>query len=414
MEGGLRREMGRAEGVPREEAGEGGQCRGAVRDEGALQKFGERAEEAGEGGLSMEASLLDNEGQGELVEVGDLGAASGGGVHGGGGSGLGGAGAVGGGWAVVKGVGGIGAKVRGTLRGVGVTREEATWHETPKFASTDIRFSIKSGDIHEEKRSASPIVNELNLFARQGPGGLYDLNGYSCVRYCKLCEKQCTCLSKCSGPPPPLKSRVSKGITVDRPSSIPGLNEGGVASTSLTKIEETSQSPTTARYHKLRDMFNGSENFNYQGVRKPPSHPSSSSFNRKTSKYKVTKTQIKVIEPKSDSMVGENKELQLLLINCGPRRKHKNKSRKPSTKKSSLQRKLDISEIPCARRKSRKPSTLDIPFLPTNFQSCEPDNHSFPILQQNSSLKRLVQSLTLNMSLDSHGHFFQVRPGHLL
>ena len=59
-----------------------------------------------------------------------------------------------------------------------VTREETTWHETPKFASTDIRFSIKSGDIHEEKRSASLIVKELNLFARQGPGGLYDLNGY--------------------------------------------------------------------------------------------------------------------------------------------------------------------------------------------------------------------------------------------
>ena len=116
VEGGLSREMGRAEGVPREEAGEGGQCRGAVRAEGALQKFGERAEEAG---LSMEASLLDNEGQGELVEVGDLGAASGGGVHGGGGSGLGGAGAVGGGWAVVKGVGGIGAKVRGTLKRCG-------------------------------------------------------------------------------------------------------------------------------------------------------------------------------------------------------------------------------------------------------------------------------------------------------
>ena len=46
VEGGLSREMGRAEGVPREEAVEGGQCRGAVRAEGALQKFGERAEGA--------------------------------------------------------------------------------------------------------------------------------------------------------------------------------------------------------------------------------------------------------------------------------------------------------------------------------------------------------------------------------
>ena len=56
------------------------------------------------------------------------------------------------------------------------------------------------------------------------------------------------------------------------------------------------------------------------------------------------------MKPQSDSVVEEDKVLQLILQNCGQRRKQKRKSSNQSTKKSSLQRKLEISELPCERR----------------------------------------------------------------
>ena len=143
-------------------------------------------------------------------------------------------------------------------------RERATWHGKPTFASTDKRLKTSSQNTdHEEKRAASVIVNELNLFARQGRGGQHDLNGYSSVKHCKLCEKRCTCLTKCSGPPPSLNSRVSRYIKISPPTSIPGLNETGVPSTTLTKIEKSLKSSASSGYHKLRDMFN------YAGARNP-------------------------------------------------------------------------------------------------------------------------------------------------
>ena len=173
-----------------------------------------------------------------------------------------------------------GKSVGGVESGVGLavdqpTREEGTWHGKPTFASTDIRYKGNAKSINQEQRSAAVIVDELNMFSRQGPGGLYELHGFSSVKHCNLCQEGCTCLFKCSGPPPlPSKARVSYTPKIDPPTSIPGLNKGGAASTSLTTVEETCHTWSTARYcHKLRDLFTPRKNF--QNVQQGHSNPES-------------------------------------------------------------------------------------------------------------------------------------------
>ena len=110
----------------------------------------------------------------------------------------------------------------------------------------------------EEKKSASCIINELNKFCRQGPGGQFDLKGYSSVTtHCILCEKNCICMmKKCKGPPLLPNSPVTNQVRrIDTKSFIPGLVEGSAASSTLTYIETTNcKRIPGGRNHALRYM----------------------------------------------------------------------------------------------------------------------------------------------------------------
>ena len=102
--------------------------------------------------------------------------------------------------------------------------EGKCWSGGSIFSSTDLRYRVAEEERVEgmEKRADTLIVEEINKFSRQGPGGTFQLKGYSSVRHCLLCEKNCTCLSRCMGPPPSKKSSVVFTARMN-PSTIPGL-----------------------------------------------------------------------------------------------------------------------------------------------------------------------------------------------
>ena len=111
------------------------------------------------------------------------------------------------------------------------------------FPSTDLRYR-QGGHLEEEeqdKRPASVLVEAINRFSRQGPGGTFDLAGFSSLKHCLLCGKNCTCLSRCMGPPARIKPSVSSKRMIVLPSFfIPGLpDDTSPQSITLTSITKT-------------------------------------------------------------------------------------------------------------------------------------------------------------------------------
>ena len=69
----------------------------------------------------------------------------------------------------------------------------------------------------------------------------------------------------------------------------------------------------------------------------------------------------KVCSFKPEGQTTNLRWLQSFLLNCGQKKKRKRKPSKSSPVKSSLERKLDISEIKCARKSSIKSSAAKPP-----------------------------------------------------
>jgi hypothetical protein len=108
------------------------------------------------------------------------------------------------------------------------------------FPSLGIRFrwEEQQPEVEDDRRSASVIVEAINRFSRQGPGGTFDLKGFSSLEHCLLCSKNCTCISSCMGPPPRKPTKVSSKFPL--PSTIPGLPGGkSLPSISLTTVTKT-------------------------------------------------------------------------------------------------------------------------------------------------------------------------------
>ena len=107
-----------------------------------------------------------------------------------------------------------------------------------KFSSEDLRYRKQEVEEEDDKRSASAIVEAINRFTRQGPGGTFNLKGFSSFKYCLLCSKNCT--SSCMGPPPRKLPKVSNSRSIAPPSSIPGLDVGAsLPSISLATLTKT-------------------------------------------------------------------------------------------------------------------------------------------------------------------------------
>jgi hypothetical protein len=125
----------------------------------------------------------------------------------------------------------------------------------PKYASTDIRcregMRLGQADEEEDRRSALVLIRDFNKFSCQGPGGTFDLTGFSSTKYCILCRKNCVCLSKCMGPPP--KKIFCRSRAIPPPSTIPGLADGTAhPSTTLTFVSKSASQKHHGKRGSLR------------------------------------------------------------------------------------------------------------------------------------------------------------------
>ena len=241
----------------------------------------------------------------------------------------------------------------------------------PKFASTDLRYR-EDKPIADENRSASEIIWELNKFSKQKPGGQLDLHNYSSVGYCKLCEKSCTCLIKCSGPPMLLKSSPVSKVQVRimaGNSPIPGLGDGGEPSTTLTDIEISDYaSIPNGKDNKLRDMFNGC-GFETKSLLSSQATDDSRQTGAGSSHHSDTAKLSKARKPKkNDGQIFVDLEqewkskytntFQSIDKSSQPKFERKLKSSKVSSSMSpavtSLYRKLSVSEQRCERKIQKK------------------------------------------------------------
>lgn len=100
-------------------------------------------------------------------------------------------------------------------------------------------------------------MEAINRFSRQGPGGTFELTGFSSLKYCLLCGKNCTCMSSCMGPPPRRKpSVVQLGRMIVPPSVIPGLADASsLPSITLTSVTKTVSNKNPDSGDKFGNLF---------------------------------------------------------------------------------------------------------------------------------------------------------------
>ena len=251
------------------------------------------------------------------------------------------------------------------------------------FPSTDLRTKRKV----EQEQDALTVVKVLSNYCRQGPGGQLDPH-FSSSPLCILCSKGATCLGpSCKGKQDSKRTQPLVRIErLDTSMTIPGLDFLGSLANNPSKTARRSKG-----MRRIKCFPPSSDIFNYQGMKGP--HFSSTKHN--PVKPKTIKTKSKVPPLQLTLNVVENRKLQLFLINCGEKRKQKKKRRNSSISKTSMQRKVETSELPCVRLSSRKFFSSQIIVLPTSFQAYDPAQH-FPPPQRTSHLASLEERLVYN------------------
>ena len=213
------------------------------------------------------------------------------------------------------------------------------------FPSLDVRKKVS-----DEKRSVTTLVTLLTSYSRQGPGGQLDPSFISSP-FCVLCNNGAVCLGpNCLGRKRPRSSWSAVDLSVSSATSPPGL---AFSSSSNAPIK----TPRNKRIQKIKCFSPNSEIFNFQGKKVASS---SASYAKASSGSDVVETipTRKHAQTESSIMKDDKKWLQMFLRTCGRKTKPRRKSSPSSSGMSSLQRKLLVSELPCARKSDSSNTSL--------------------------------------------------------
>ena len=225
----------------------------------------------------------------------------------------------------------------------------------PAYQLEDIR-SKKSKE--EDQRSPSTLVNILNQYSRQGPGGQFDPE-FLPLTYCILCKLGGACLgASCQGlgkskkPQRCLGTGTTKQLTIPPGFSfLPHL---------ANQPAKTPRSKVSLR--KIKSFSPKSDIFNWNGKTTPAlHHDHHHSIQKLTSVKAKHEKKPSTVKPSSPSISG--RWLQMLLLNCGRKVRKESPSKvphcSPSPSKSSADRKIMTGEKMC----ERKSSTRNLPPL---------------------------------------------------
>ena len=224
-----------------------------------------------------------------------------------------------------------------------------------QYPSLDIRHKDEEDEKYEEKRDIKTLVGLFTASSRQGPGGQLDPTFLS-LPFCVLCSLGAVCLgATCQGVKKPKPKKLSAKTT---------LGSGAPPGLAFMNRLANQPSRTPRRKQRLRKI-----------VSFPPSSDIFSSSSKKPSFQVQSPTedvdmltrrdQTKLIPFKKvcladlDGLRRDNHRwLQLFLLNCGQKKKRNSKQKKSSPVKTSLMRKLEISEISCERKTCRNKSCV--------------------------------------------------------
>ena len=221
-----------------------------------------------------------------------------------------------------------------------------------KYPSLDIRLiadPVVEEPLQEENREISTLIRLLSDFSRQGPGGQLNPSFIS-LPFCILCDLGAKCQGPyCQG----LKKPKSQKLMTRMPpvsDSIPGLQF-------LPRLANEPVQTPRSRLSLRKIKCLTPSIFRSKKMGKSSSIPIKTSSHQVKVKTMMEKPVTKA-PPVSPRIEQPNlRWLQLFLMNCGQNKKRKSMQSKSSPIKSSLERKLEVSELSCKRNPPLKSSS---------------------------------------------------------
>ena len=221
-----------------------------------------------------------------------------------------------------------------------------------KYPSLDIRLiadPVVEEPLQEENREISTLIRLLSDFSRQGPGGQLNPSFIS-LPFCILCDLGAKCQGPyCQG----LKKPKSQKLMTRMPpvsDSIPGLQF-------LPRLANEPVQTPRSRLSLRKIKCLTPSIFRSKKMGKSSSIPIKTSSHQVKVKTMMEKTVTKA-PPVSPRIEQPNlRWLQLFLMNCGQNKQRKSRQSKSSPIKSSLERKLEVSELSCKRNPPLKSSS---------------------------------------------------------